>query len=186
MQINASGNIVLNTVTALNNYDFGAHVLNHYSPGTGSVSVIGKNTFASNGLFGLHVESNGLVSITGADASFNEQYGILIDTEKVVTLSNTMALNNDWEGVVIATKANVTISNLASFSNGRLSPVLNFGSGLLVITDGGKVYLKNSSFIANEGYGFEVYVNNPSLDFFMSLVNYMGNFGGTKLVLTPP
>lgn len=186
LQVHASGNIVLNTVTAIDNYDFGAHVLNYYAPGTGSVSVIGKNILSSNGLFGLHVESNGLVSITGTDASFNEQFGILIDTEKAVTLSNTMALNNDWEGVAIVTMANVTISNLASFSNGRLSPVNNFGSGLLVLTDGGKVYLKNSSFIANEGYGFEVYVNNPSLDFFMSLVNYMGNLGGTYLVTTPP
>jgi len=180
-RVNASGNIVLNTVTAMHNGVYGAYLRNYYSPGTGSVSVIGKNSFVDNDDHGLNIQSKGLVSVTGTDASFNQGFGIHIATEKAVTLSNTITLNNDWEGVDVGTKANVTISNLASFANGLTSPYS--GSGLYILSDGGKVTIKNSSFIANNGYGFEVYVNNnPSLNVFMSLVNYMGNFGGTYLL----
>lgn len=176
----ATGIITLNSVSASHNLYIGVELMNPTSPVNSPINITGYNNFSHNAGTGVFIYTDGNVSISGVAADFNQGKGIDIwNIANVVTLVNSQVINNLNEGLFSTSKGNTTIRNLLVFLNGAGANE----PGMDIASLNGKIYLYSSSFIGNYGIGFEAYVNNTSLDFFMSLVNYMGNYGGTYAVI---
>jgi len=178
LYVKATGPITLNSVSALINNNPGVELDNSNSPVNSPITLIGTNNFSGNTGSGLWIKSMGAVSISGVTAAHNQVRGIDIDQAGTIMLVNSHALHNINEGVYSTSVGNTTVKNMVVFLNGAGGN----NPGMDIASLNGKIYLYSSSFIGNYGIGFEAYVNNTKLDFYMSQVNYMGNFGGTYAV----
>ena len=156
----------------------GVELDNSNSPVNSPITIIGTNNFSRNTGTGLWIKSKGAVSISGVTAAHNQVRGIDIDQAGTIMLVNSQVLHNINEGVYSTSVGNTTVKNMVVFLNGAGGN----NPGMDIASLNGKIYLYSSSFIGNYGIGFEAYVNNTKLDFYMSQVNYMGNFGGTYAV----
>lgn len=181
LYVKATGPITLNSVSALKNNNPGVELDNSNSPVNSPITLIGTNNFSENTGSGLWIKSLGAVSISGVAAAHNQDRGIDINQAGTIMLVNSQVLHNINEGVYSTSVGNTTVRNLLAFLNGA-NDAVNYNPGMDIASLNGKIYLYSSSFIGNYGIGFEAYVNNTKLDFYMSQVNYMGNFGGTYAV----
>ena len=178
LYVKGTGPITLNSVSALINNNPGVELDNSSSPVNSPITLIGINNFSGNTGTGLWVKSKGAVSISGVTASHNQVRGIDIDQASTIMLVNSQVLNNSSEGVYSTSLGNTTVRNLLAFLNGAAGHF----PGMDLASISGKIYLYSSTATGNDGYGFMIYVPNPNSDFYMSLVNYMGNGGGTYTV----
>src|SRR5690606_23441737 len=107
----STGNIVVNGVIAMNNYDGATGVSLNNNEGSGTVSVLstlGWNVFNNNDASGLGINSSRAVIISGVTAEGSRSgYGITIDNNQAgggignVTLSKVYANFNRFEGLMI-------------------------------------------------------------------------------------
>ncbi len=176
--VKATGPITLNSVSGLINNNPGAQLDNSNSPVNSPITLIGTNNFSGNTGSGLWIKSKGAVSISGVTAAHNQERGIDIDQAGTIMLVSSQVLNNSNEGVYSTSVGNTTVRNLLAFLNGAVGHL----PGMDMASISGKIYLYSSTATGNDGYGFRIYVPKPKLDFYMSLVNYMGNGGGTYTV----
>jgi hypothetical protein len=129
----SNGNIVLNNITSTNNTAFGGYVNNclnasSFDPCTTtgkSVTLMGTNSFNSNGADGLKVQSSGPISISQITANENTENGAYLD-------------NCAYDGGSLCQNLlpyNVTLVNASTF-------IFDGGQGLFIHSTG-TVSLKN-------------------------------------------
>ncbi len=143
--INTNGVVLLDKVTADSNEGYGA-VVTISAPSTASVTV-NKSQFSYNGDDGLHVVSQGIVTLNGITANYNynlDTCGVNIDNTAgtgnvnvLATLGANIFHDNNTHGLLINTSGAVIINNATAYlnSNGVGIGVLNnTGTGSVTIT----------------------------------------------------
>lgn len=133
LDVNSDGAITVSNVTANNNgqnmgFYSGARLINSAAPTPQNVTVSGTNFFNGNNYYGLHVESQGVISvnsITANDNVFSGAAGAYLhnnsgaDTsKKAVTLTGTNVMNgNGGTGLDVASYGPITLNNVTADSN---------------------------------------------------------------------
>jgi hypothetical protein len=176
LEVNAIGNVTLNGIAANENDDVGIRINN--TAGSGKVELLGtlgENFINGNALVGLHITTNGDITLSKVTAVDNTLMGINAissGTAGFVRVDTLKTISNGQTGISIQTNGKVTINKLISFYNGTL----NNTDGLYVNTtsmDG--VIISNSYFIGNEGSGVEANVIDPVTMVTIINTTYLGN-----------
>lgn len=177
----SDGAVTLTNVTANSNTSYGVYIENNYDT-TASVVSVTKGFYNQNGNEGLHVISNGSVTLSQIVASANT-VGIYVDntsapTSQAVTVSNLTATTNTGIGLSILSDGVVTLTTITTdynFSgtvinnstapkplavtiNGFNSMNGNSSGNGLYITSLGVITVNNINANFNSGYG--AYINN--------------------------
>lgn len=143
LEVETSGDILLENITSENNSDDGAVLIST----AGSVTISGTNSFSNNGGSGVYLESNGdvqaenltasgnagngaeiyssgSVSVSG-DNTFtdNDDSGLYVEADNTVEIGNVTATNNNGDGIELYSNSNIVLS-------GSLHLNENNGSGL--------------------------------------------------------
>lgn len=127
LSINTDGAVKINNLNASNSLlNAGADIIN--DSGVSNVTLTGTNTFSGNGaLYGLGIQSNGVISLSNITASNNTGRGVYIVhtgttetvTTKPITISGYLIANdNSSYGVEIQTYNQVTLNNVTAKDNG--------------------------------------------------------------------
>ena len=162
--------ITLNSVNASGNKadgfgaGFGVYAVNTSSTLFSPVVVTGINHFYSNASTGLHLESDGQLTISGVTSSLNSGHGMQAITAKGATITTSLFGSNVNSGLVLDAFAVVKISGVTISQNGMTT-----NADGLVITDlGGKVYIYKNYIIQNGGWGVNIHVLNAPADVYIS------------------
>jgi hypothetical protein len=187
---NSIGAILAANITALDNTWEGGYLFNGDSPSPKAVSITGLNVFTYNGLDGLEIQSNGVVTVSNVTASGNVWSGLIIfnrDTSTVqqnVTLSGLNVMNgNGQTGVDIDSYGAVTLSNVTANLNGNPSPGDGYGDGANIENSGG-LYAKPvlltgiNTFNGNDEDGLEI-VSDGAITVYKVNASYNGNNGNS-------
>jgi hypothetical protein len=136
LKVESKGAILVNKLQAKNSASgYGAYLNNNYVGATAGVSILGAGAnFKDNALYGLWVESRGLINITspdGLDASGNgtnhvsgEDYGALLDNSNgtggvtIGALDNYIG-DNYGNGLDIRTNGAIALGNITANGNGH-------------------------------------------------------------------
>jgi hypothetical protein len=144
----SSGNIIISNVGGSQNGTDGFDLYNN--GGIGNVTLTGTNLANSNGWYGVDVRTNGVLSLTNLETSYNGQYGVRIDAQgagKAVTLKGITVMENLLDGLNISTNGKLTLNDIRSWLNG--------GSGAVLDTNGNALLVQASVFMCNGEYGLE-------------------------------
>ncbi len=151
LEIGSDGTVSLNNVTASNNGDNGVYVDNCLNPADAvcqtvakSVTLTGSNTFNWNTLYGLYVESSGVIKVNQVSATHNGAGGVFLDNcayhtvnlvcltplPYAVTITNPSTfLYNGFDGLYIRTTGAVSLKSItSSFNDNRGVNIDNRGS----------------------------------------------------------
>ncbi len=111
LQVKTQGEILLDGVTADENYLFGTYLSG--SKVTVKNSFFNNNSYSQGGTFhgyGLQVVATGDILLNGVTASNNGTTGAILNTNGSVTLTNVTAINNGLNGVdIIGSCATTTV-----------------------------------------------------------------------------
>jgi hypothetical protein len=121
------GSITLKNVMVYDNgnFHYGAYLDNSSSVTPKPVSVT-TSTFSNNGDSGLHILSDGIVTLSYVTASLNTIDGVFVDTLGAVTLSGANSFdNNDSNGLNVITNGTIIIANTTANDNNGTGVVLN-------------------------------------------------------------
>lgn len=132
LYINASGSVLLNSITSVNPLaNCGARIFND-TISTGNVTIAGKeNVFDNNKFYGLYINSYGNISLTNFSASNNGQFGVYAvngwagHDPKYIKVNNTQRngfnyiLNNPFQGLDLRSYGAVTINKVFASGNAR-------------------------------------------------------------------
>ena len=186
LQVGSYGNIILNAITASDNYDGGSGAYLYNLGGTGTVTVLntlGTNTFNNNEYHGLWIASDQAVIITGVTASFNDSgYGIYVDndegTNALVTLTKTTTNYNGLNGVLVYSRGAVTLNSAVAMFNGLDdlgTPAIEAANGFTIYSQNPdcRTTFTNSVAIGNGGYGIFLHKNGGS--YLLTNTIYFGN-----------
>ena len=197
MILSTKGNIKLNTVTANNNYNFGAQLITCpgtpcTSTGTGLVTIsdsifdLNKNNSGTD-LFGLSVLSHGAISLSNVSASMNSTNisyvtGALLNSESSsiiapVLITKSHFDTNDGGGLKVISRGAITLTNVEASSNSVGAGVsLDNSTGSAGVTILGTADLPNY-FAWNggsDGYGLKIQTNGNIL------LNYVNTYANWK------
>lgn len=120
------GNVSLTNVDASYTGDaIGADIRNNSGTGSVTIKASGKGqvcSFNSNGSIGLSILSNGNVSLSGVEATWNSSNGTWMDLTgssgtPTVKISNSIFNNNEYIGLNVNTKGAVTLTNVDASGN---------------------------------------------------------------------
>lgn len=168
----SSGNITSAAdLTANNNSRYGVFLNN--STGTGNITFSGTNTFSGNNRSGLHLLSNGAVSLANLTAKDNGTggnprfgYGVYVDNRTGaagVTLSGSNNFSGNYStGLVILTNGAIVANNLVASDNGQTgnsNPDYGYGAYLDNSTGAASVKLSGAS-VFNSNYASGLLVNS--------------------------
>jgi hypothetical protein len=126
LSVRSWGLVTLNNVYAEGNPSHGVKIETYFPTSANTavnVAVNGLNFFMDNGGDGLHVFSNGVVTIRSATAVGNGAHGIFVNNTgalaapgvNLIGLNN--ASNNGANGVNILSKGAIVVSNLTAIAN---------------------------------------------------------------------
>src|SRR5690606_5318971 len=166
--IESNGNVTIANITANNNGDYGAYIqaernTNVANTTFANVTITGMNTFNNNGINGLVIENDGLITISNITANNNEEEGVVLDNVsranpnstgiKNITINGVNMFNgNKGTGLLISASGTVTLTRItANFNNN-----LGSGSGLEVTTINGAINLTCGSMYSNAQYGYNL------------------------------
>jgi hypothetical protein len=173
----SNGNISLSNMRAIDNIDRGIFAKNcsedvpGLCTGTGNFVLKGFNETSHNSIAGLEVVSNGKVTLSNLEASYNDggkgvnilSYGL----NKAVALNFVSAMGNYGSGLYIRSNGLTTLNTVRAW--------LNTLDGANIISEGYPIVVKFSSFIANDRSGL-VYGSYPAPFTFTNLSNiFLGN-----------
>jgi len=187
IEVRSKGDITFTNVTVENpDTTFAGATLNN-TYGTGKVTISGKNnTFNNNGHDGLHITSNGHITLTNVSASNNgndgvraiNAYGSLLGNIK---LNNTQSksfnnLNeNDGQGLYLVSYGTITINKVQSYENG-VNAQLDNTSG----PDSKKISITNSLF-CNTISGPGIYISAKGPVYFQNMWLLNNNTDGATI-----
>ncbi len=164
------GNITLYSVGAKDNGTEGIYVDNCMDSGsgctgTGNVLIAGNNIANNNGWEGLRITTNGTVSVSNLDASYNNHrcedqlrsiYIEAFGTGKAVNLTNVNAQHNKGNGIQLNVHGITTFNNVHSWMNGW--------DGVWIDSHGYTINLVNFCwFMFNANYGFMYNIPAPTI-----------------------
>ena len=139
-EIYSKGNVTLNTITANENtsgYGLYVDAGDGFVSAPASVTMTGaRNEFSANGLDGIHIETEGNISLMNAIADENMVHGIYLYYAGVTTATGNVTINastNFWNsssgnvdtGLYILTNGTVSVSRLHSNENGNYGIVID-------------------------------------------------------------
>ena len=133
LRVFSNGNInIAADLTASNNSRYGVYVDNTTSTttGVGNVTFSGTNTFNGNDRNGLHVLSNGAVSLAnltadnnGTGGVFRAGYGVYVDNttgSAGVNIGGSNSFNGNYStGLVVLTNGTIVANNLSASNNSQ-------------------------------------------------------------------
>jgi len=172
LRVLSAGNITSTTsLTANDNDRYGVYLDN--TAGSGSISLVGINTFSSNDLSGLNVLSNGVISLANLTANNNGssgnpgfRYGAYVDNctgTAGVTLSGSNDFSGNYStGLVILTNGAIVANSLTASDNGNTgnsNPNYGYGAYLDNSTGAASVKLTGAS-VFNSNYSSGLLVNS--------------------------
>jgi hypothetical protein len=103
LYLESKGAITLSNLTANNNASNGALVTNNVGGAVGGITLTGVNTFLSNTLVGLYMQSTGNISVTKSTADGNGGSGVYANTTAGnVTMTCGSYTNNGGAGIEAA------------------------------------------------------------------------------------
>lgn len=177
------GAVLLANVRADSNTEHGLLIDNAYVPTTQSnVTITGTNSFSSNGLSGLLIDSYGVVALNNVFANGNGEFGAYINNNyngdgiaaKKVTLTGVNFFNgNAHQGLTVYSLGAVVVNKVMANSNGNIGILLNnqdnlFSQPVTVVGYG----------VANGNAGVGIQVNsNGSVTLANLTANNNANFG---------
>jgi len=130
----SKGAITLSSITASNNSANGALVTNNFGGAVGGITLTGVNTFLSNALVGLYMQSTGNISVTKSTADGNGGAGVFAYTAAGnVTMTCGSYTNNGGAGIQVdgGTGASVlTLTGIVSAGNLGGDIITTFWTGL--------------------------------------------------------
>jgi hypothetical protein len=152
LDVLSAGTITVSSLTASDNGDEGATLLNNYTGSTGGVTLSGTNTFEGNGHVGLHMESYGALTLNSVTSSGNLRGAYLRNqdspTAQALKLTGTNSFNDNTQyGLDASSAGAITINNLTARGNtaGDGAYLHNtFGSAGITLT-GTNVFNTNGS-----------------------------------------
>ena len=139
LAVSTLGNIVLNGISAQENFQEGFHLDNcQYASGSDTCLGKGNVTLSNLGAFnnggtGLYVFSAGNLSLKDVDSSDNNSFGITLDNRlgnRNVTLKNVSSNNNNDTGINILSNGQVTLSAIIANNNFKTSDSLGVGEAV--------------------------------------------------------
>jgi hypothetical protein len=134
--IDTAGAVILNKLSAYNNTNgYGAYIF--HSGGFAGNVTIKTGQFNRNGNSGLYVDSGGVISVNGIEASFqlNPSYGAyLVNTHdttgtKGVTVTKSTFNGNTLDGLYVDSYGVITINNITALSNTQFGANLQNNAG---------------------------------------------------------
>ena len=161
----ATGNITLYNVGALGNGTEGIYMMN--DGGLGNVLIGGTNIARDNGWEGLRITTNGTVSVTNLDASYNSHRSdwtlrsIFIEafgTGKAVTLTSINAQYNKGNGLELDVNGITTFNSVHAWLNGDWASYS--GDGVYMDSHGYAINLLNYCWFMNNadsGFAYNSY-----------------------------
>lgn len=188
--VETNGAIVTYALTATGNTGNGAYLFNCgcVTPTTQAVTLNGNNYFDDNDVAGLHIESNGVITVNNLTSTFNGDNGVYLNNafsnpaNPAVTIKGfAFVINNAGNGLQIFSNGAVTLANITANGNtlfgvdidnlgNALKPgnvtitgnnIFNSNTGIgLSINTYGIVLLNNLT--ANENTGSGVYIDNST------------------------
>jgi len=182
----SNGDISLSGVTADDNTDFGAFLVNVADPP--SITITNSH-FDANGEDGLDAISNGDISLSGVTADGNTFTGaVLNDIGIDPTITNSQFDGNGYDGLVVLSLGDTTLTGVTADDNDGTGALLKTGGNITVTnsdfsingSDGldagtfaGDITVTNSSFSTNGSDGLAAFT--PSGDITISGVTASGN-----------
>ncbi len=122
--INTRGAVTLNKVTASDNYYGTADGINITSTGTGAVSILGtlgQNYASGNNGYGIHIVTNGAVTINKMEANYNILTNLFSDntggTGAVTLNTGSYHVSSTGSGITINTRGAINLTNVSATSN---------------------------------------------------------------------
>jgi hypothetical protein len=115
LAIYTTGAITLNNVTASDNVNSGAYLVNVY--GSAGVTITGANTFSGNDDDGLYISTFGSVILSKVTADGNDEEGLAVYTAASVTLTCGSFTNNSGYGVYLSLSGAVTLKGVLASGN---------------------------------------------------------------------
>jgi hypothetical protein len=125
LNIQTSGNIKINSISALNNSNYGLQI-NGAAHNTGSVTLTGTNVFDNNSSDNVYISVFGAVTVSNIISLNSNGVGLYIDNTlggntapKPVTINGANVFSgNSFRGLEIYSYGAVTTNNLTANSNG--------------------------------------------------------------------
>jgi hypothetical protein len=167
------GNITISNLNARGNQNVGAYIDNIVSTTFNTITISGVNTFTNNVGSGLMIYSAGNATVSGVNANFNTADGLYISSLQGIVLSNSRTDANGEDGVTLVSTGVIRITGLVSLGNGF---AVDYNG--LSISSGAKVYIFNSTFAGNSGWGAIINVINPTTDVILFNTSTFGNDAG--------
>lgn len=165
IRVNTRGNITMSNVSASDNGLDGAYLFNRYLNATGGVTIkaLGSiiNKFSGNGWNfdapdelslsrnGVTIETNGIVTISSANADSNEENGVKIGnssipTGKNVVLTSLTMLGNGENGIEAHSKGVISVKNINANGNSLTGALFRNTAGTAGITVTGDSYFNSN------------------------------------------
>ncbi len=167
------GNITISNLNARGNQNVGAYIDNIASTTSNTITMSGMNIFTNNVDTGLIIYSSGNATVSGVNANFNEADGLYISSLQGIVLSNSRTDANGEDGVTLVSNDVIRITGLVSLGNGF---AVDYNG--LTIASSAKVYIYNSTFAGNSGWGAIINVINPTSDVILFNTSTFGNDAG--------
>lgn len=172
--IDTLGSIYLSNVIANGNALHGADIGNEFSSINAPITVTGSsngNSFNYNNGTGLRIASKGLISLKYITANHNVEFGINLNNYQAgsglgnVIFSSVTTHGNLIHGIQIVTNGAVYLSYVSS--------AMNNAHGIYIGSNNHNVYVTNSLFFGNFGYG--MFANVGTGTYVMTNTYYFGN-----------
>lgn len=205
MAILSNGTVTITRVQAQYNQGTGLTLDN--TSGTGNVLLKETNTFLGNTELGLDILSTGQVTAEHLTAHDNAKYGVRIETQQAVAITGSGKFNGNDLGLKIDTVSRITAKNLSAISNATIglhmatslagtdAVILNgvqahSNAGGLQIYANGKVIVSCGATYSNEVYGLFVshYLGGSGGAAGLTLQGFRSYLNGTdeNLILQTP
>lgn len=149
LEVDTTGNIVLEDVSSNNNDGYGAELISS----AGSITLNGANIFSGNLDSGLYAEANGDIQAKNLIANNNSGNGAEFYSIGNLAISGTnIFLNNTDSGLYAETDGNINTDNITANGNG--------GNGVELYSLGSVTLNGANTFTSNDYSGLYIEANN--------------------------
>jgi Right handed beta helix region len=167
-----NGAVTIKNVIASQNIESGAYIHNTVDPVASPVTVIGAQ-FYGNGSNGLHIQSNGTVTLTSVLAQGNQASGTVVDntfgSENVLLKGTNTFPGNGVLGLNVHTNGSVNADQLAAHDNGSIGVQISAQQAVTISGSG--------RFTGNGGVGLDILANGPIVASNLTAISNRGTYG---------
>jgi hypothetical protein len=172
LEVETSGDILLENITAENNDGDGAALISS----AGGVAITGTNSFSNNNGAGVYVEADGDVQAENLTANGNAASGAEIISSGSVSISGNNAFTNNGDsGLYVEADDAIEVGDVTAAANGiygielyangdvtlsGTNTVTGNGESGLYVEAGGDFQANSLAALSNAGYGAEIYAGN--------------------------